>query len=387
MISWAGDGRSAGPPAYFDAAATTPVDDRVAALVMRGMVEEFGNAGSRTHDYGMQAKRLSESAREQLAAVVGAEAGDVIFTSGATEANNLALLGLAEHGRAVGRTHIITTAIEHKAVLEPAQMLAQNGFKVDFVPPGLDGAVRVDDVLEHVLPETLLVSVMHVNNETGVRQPLAAIADALPEHVFLHSDAAQGFGKELEDLRNPRIDLVSASGHKLFAPKGVGALIARRRDRRRPPLTPLMYGGGQERGFRPGTLPVPLVAGFGLAAQIACVENLQRRAACLLVREALLNELADLEPVMNGDPDLSVPHIVNVSIPGLDGEAAILALRDVVAVSNGSACTSARYEPSHVLEAMGVADEIARGAIRFSWTHGATPADVAGISRSLRRAI
>jgi cysteine desulfurase len=229
------------------------------------------------------------------------------------------------------------------------------------------------------------VSVMHVNNETGIRQPIGAIADGLPDGVFFHTDASQGFGKDLETLRHPRLDLISISGHKVFAPKGVGALVLRRRNRKRPPVAPLMFGGGQERGFRPGTLPVPSAAALGLAAELAEQEWSERRAACLSVRTALLDELAPLGPCIHGDSDLSVPHILNVSIPGVDGEAAILALRNTVAVSNGSACTSEKYEPSHVLQAMGVDPQIALGAIRFSWTHLATPADVAGIAAALGR--
>lgn len=356
-------------PTYLDCAATTPVDPRVAELVMRLMVDEYGNAGSRTHEYGTRAKRAVETARAQVASVVGADPTEVIFTSGATESNNLAVLGLAEHGRSTGRTHIVTTAIEHKAVLEPVGVLAQAGFQVDFVGAGQSGAVSATDVLNAVRSDTLLVSVMHVNNETGIRQPIASIAEDLEPGVFLHTDAAQGFGKVLDDLAHPRIDLISVSGHKIFAPKGVGALIVRRRDRRRPPLKPLLHGGGQERGLRPGTLPVPLAAGLGLAAELALQEWAARDARTVEIRKQLLSALASVGALVNGDPTRAVPHILNVSIPGLDSEAAILALRSVVAVSNGSACTSSSYEPSHVLTAMGLDHDRRRGAVRFSWCH------------------
>lgn len=362
-------------PAYLDFAATTPTDQRVADLVMALMVAEFGNAGSRTHEFGAAAKRAIELARGQVAAVVGADPTEVIFTSGATEADNLAILGLAEHGLSTGKTHIVTTAIEHKAVLEPIDALAKRGFAVDYIRPGKGGAVSASDVLAAVRSGTMLVSVMQVNNETGVRQPIEAIADGLSDAgahgVLLHTDAAQGFGKELKELRSARVDMVSISGHKLLGPKGVGALVARRRDRRRPPLQPLMFGGGQERGLRPGTHPVGLIAGLGLAAELAVKEIKQRREAATAIRAQLQAFIDEVGGSVNGDPILAVPHIVNVSIPGVDSEAAMLALRDLVAISNGSACTSARYEPSHVLTAMGLSDDRRREAIRISWGPGA----------------
>jgi cysteine desulfurase len=370
-------------PVYLDAAATTPVDRRVAELVMACMLDDFGNAGSRTHEFGARANKLVEQARAQVAAVVDADPAEVVFTSGATEANNLALLGLASHGRASGRTHIVTTAIEHKAVLEPAGLLARDGFDVDFIRPDGTGAVDPEEVLAAVRSDTLLVSVMHVNNETGVRQPITAIADGLDASPFLHTDAAQGFGKVSEDLRHPRIDLISISGHKIFAPKGVGALVTRRRARRRPPLEPLLHGGGQERGLRPGTLPVPLIAGLGLAAELSDSEAADRLERVLELRSVLERSVTQAGGVINGAPDLAVPHILNVSFAGLDSQALILALRDVVAVSNGSACTSSTYEPSHVLTAMGLDDERRRGAIRLSWSHLTPTPDTTRFSKAI----
>lgn len=372
-------------PVYLDCAATTAVDRRVADLVMQLMVEDFGNAGSRTHEFGSRAKKLSEAARERVAAVVSADASEVVFTSGATEADNLALLGLAPHGRESGRMHIVTTALEHKAVLEPLDALTKEGFIVDHVPADDSGAVSAADVLEAVRADTLLVTVMHVNNETGIRQPITTIADGLEDPgVFLHTDAAQGFGKDLEPLRHPRIDMISVSGHKVYAPKGVGALVVRRRARRRPPLRPLMHGGGQERGLRPGTLPVPLVAGLGLAAELAVQESRARIARARSIRNDLLGELKGAGAVINGDERLSLPHIVNLSFPGLDSEAVILALRDIVSVSNGSACTSSNYEPSHVLTAMALSDDRRRGAIRLSWSHETPAPDAPAMARAVR---
>jgi len=371
---------------YLDFAATTPVDPRVAEVVMRHMLLEYGNAGSRTHEYGARAAKAVERARAQVAQVVDADVTDVIFTSGATEANNLALLGLADEGMRNGRTHIVTTAIEHKAVLEPLAVLGSRGFTVEIVAPESSGAVNVDAVLDAIRPNTLLVSVMHVNNETGVRQPVDDIASRLEAHpgVFLHTDAAQGFGKELRSLEHRRIDMISVSGHKLFAPKGVGALILRRRDRKRPPLAPLMFGGGQERGLRPGTLPVALIAGLGLAAELALTEHDAREDKCRATRVAVLDALLRVGAVANGDQSRTVPHIVNVSLPDLDSEAAMLALKEITAISNGSACTSASYEPSHVLQAMGLGAERERSALRFSWGPDTTPPDVDAIERAIR---
>lgn len=364
-----GGHRVSDEPTYLDCAATTPVDPRVSDVVLRFMAEEFGNAGSRTHDFGTRAQAAVAEARQLVATVVDADPAEIVFTSGATEANNLAVLGLEAHGRATGRMHIVTSAIEHKAVLEPVEALEKRGFEVDVVAPDASGAVRASDVLARTRNDTLLVSVMQVNNETGVRQPIDVIADSLRDSdAFLHTDAAQGFAK-VDNLRHPRLDLISVSGHKLFAPKGIGALVIRRRGRRRVPLEPIMHGGGQERGLRPGTLPVAMIAGLGLAAQLAQGEAASRASRCLEFRRELLRALEPLGFEVNGDPTLCVPHILNVSIPGVDSEAAMLALRAVVAVSNGSACTSARYEPSHVLRAMGLSEDRCRGAIRFSWSH------------------
>jgi cysteine desulfurase len=353
-------------PIYLDHAATTPLDPRVRVEMLRYLDEDFGNAGSRTHEWGLRARTAVEQARDRVAAVVSAGRGDVVFTSGATESNNLAILGLA--AAAGNRKHIISTVIEHHAVLEPLAALERRGFDVARALPGGDGAVDPDAILAAVRPETLLISLMHVNNETGVIQPVAAVADALEgTNVYLHVDAAQSFGRELPALRHPRIDLISVSAHKINGPKGVGALVMRRRNGERPPLQPLMFGGGQERGLRPGTMPVPLVAGFGLAAELAVREADARAARCLAFREALLHGLAPLDPVVNGDVARAVPYILNLSFPGLVAEAAIDAWSGLVAISNGAACTTQSYTCSHVLSAMGLPAWRTDGALRFSW--------------------
>lgn len=371
---------------YLDCAATTPIDPRVREEVVRHL-DEIGNAGSRTHEYGRRARAAVERARAAVAASVGASRGDVLFTSGATEANNLAILGLAAHGIATRRRHIISTRIEHHAVLEPLAELSRCGFDVELIPPDSHGSVDAGAVQRALRPDTLLVSVMHVNNETGAIQPIDAILATLDRSdVWIHVDAAQSYGKDFSTLRNPRIDLMSVSGHKLHAPPGIGALVARRRGDRRPPLAPLLYGGGHERGLRPGTLPVALIAGFGKAAELALEEGDERERRCREFRARLLEGLAPLEPVINSDPARSVPHIVNLSIPGVDAEAAIEAWRDLVAISHGAACTSQTYTCSHVLGAMGLAGWRQEGALRLSWCHFTEMPNVARMVEAIARA-
>jgi len=355
---------------YLDCNATTPVDERVQREVVHYLCEEFGNAGSRTHEYGNNAKKAVERAREQVASVVGAERDEIFFTSGATESDNIAVLGLAALGERENRRHLVSTQIEHKAVLEPLEALRARGFELTLLPPTAGGYVDADAVAEAVRADTLLVSVMHVNNETGVVQPLEDICSALDGHqAWFHVDAAQGFGKELGPLKNPRIDMMSISGHKLHAPKGVGALVARRRGFSRPPLEPLMLGGGQERGLRPGTQPVHLIAGLGLAAELAGSESGERDERCRRYKNKMLEALAPLGPVFNGDQARVLPSTVNLSFPGLDSEAVMLALKGLVAISNGSACTSASYTPSHVLAAMGASETQIAEALRWSWCY------------------
>lgn len=348
------------------------------------MTAEYGNAGSRTHEYGVEAARCVSRARAQIAAAIASEPEDVIFTSGATEANNLAVLGLAPHGRATGRRHIVSTAIEHKAVLEPLARLADDGFEVELVAPDRNGHIDADDLLRLVREDTLMVSVMHANNETGAVQPIMEIAAGLPGHVVMHVDAAQTFGKLNAQLSDGRIDLVSVSGHKVYGPMGVGALVSRRRDGARAAIAPLMVGGGQERGLRPGTLPVPLIAGFGLAAELASHEGAQRAGACTAIRRQALAALSRLSPVVHGDADRGVlPNILSVAVPGIDSEALMVALKEVVAISNGSACTSSRYEPSHVLEAMRLGAEEVAETVRLSWGHDTPPVPWAAIADRL----
>jgi cysteine desulfurase len=364
-------------PMYLDHNATTPVDQRVIEVVVRYLGEDFGNAGSRTHAFGSQAAQAVEAARSAVALLAQSRPEEVIFTSGATEANNLALLGLASMGESSGRKHVVTTAIEHKAVLEPLEYLAEHrGFELEVLPATSSGCVD-PAVLQRALREdTLLVSTMHANNETGVVLPLDEYADVLNGHpAYWHVDAAQTFGKVAIGPELDRVDMLSVSAHKVYGPKGVGALVARKRGYDPIPLEPLMRGGGQERGLRPGTLPVALIAGFGEAARLARTEMAQRQASCKSIRAEAVAALGRLHYESNGAPDQTLPHVLNLSVPGVDAEAAIMMLRDIAAISNGSACTSSSYEPSHVLSAMGLEPERIAGALRISWSHESSGVD------------
>ncbi|TMP86774.1 cysteine desulfurase DndA [Pseudoalteromonas ruthenica] len=351
---------------YLDMNATAPVLEEVAELVRTMLLEEYGNAGSRTHEFGAEAKKAVEKARQQVAEVIGANKSEVIFTSGATESNNIAILGLKQHAEEYNKKHIITTKIEHKAVLEPVQYLQTCGFEVSYLDVDERGLIDPQQLRGLLREDTVLVSIMHVNNETGSVQPLSEICEVLGEHdPYLHVDAAQSFGKLSMGLENSRIDLVSVSGHKVYAPKGVGALIMRKRGFIRPPLAPIMFGGGQEKGLRPGTLAVPLIAGLGLACEIATKEasNWQEHAQSL--KTTLMAGLDGLGAKYNGC-DTS-PFTLNFSVPGVNSEAAMVMLKGIIAVSNGSACTSSSYAPSHVLTAMQLDEERIAGAIRASW--------------------
>lgn len=357
-------------PVYIDCNATTPLEQRVCEEMWQYYTKEYGNEGSRTHEYGARAKQAVQLARDQVASVVGCSREEVIFTSGATESNNIALLGMAEHGEKIGKKHIVSTSIEHKAVLEPLELLVKRGFEVTLLKPNSKGRVLADMVEAALRPDTLLVSVMHANNETGVIQPILEIAHALKQHdAYFHVDAAQTFGKLNEALRAPRLDLISASGHKIYGPKGIGVLIMRRRGYEKVPLVPLMVGGGQERGLRPGTLPVPIVVGMGCASKIAVEQEKKREEINLKFRERLLTNLRPLQPELNGDQEHVLPHCISLAFPGVDSETAMVAFKGLIAVSNGSACTSATYKPSYVLESMGLTAERISGTIRFSWCH------------------
>ncbi len=377
--------RSAGPapdgvntPVYMDYQATTPTDPRVVDALLPYLHEQFGNPHSRTHGFGRAAADAVETARSQVAALIGAEAREIVFTSGATESNNLAIKGAARFRRRMGdgRERIVTLATEHKCVLESCRRLADEGFEVEVLPVQANGLIDLERLDLAVTPRTALVSVMAVNNEIGVIQPIAEIAALCRARgTLFHCDAAQAAGKVPFDVAALGADLVSLSAHKLYGPKGIGGLYVRRRPRVR--LEPLIDGGGQERGLRSGTLPAHLCAGFGAAAAIAREEMPREAERMRRLRRRLADGLAGrLNGVhLNGDADRRVPGNLNVSFIGIDGEELLARLPDV-AVSTGSACTSASVEPSYVLRALGLDDATAGASIRFGLGRFTTEADV-----------
>jgi cysteine desulfurase len=353
-------------PIYLDHHATTPTDPRVVEAMLPYFNQDFGNPSSSSHVFGWRAEAAVEDARERLAQALGAsDAGEIVFTSGTTESDNLAIKGIARAHRRRGE-HLVTSEIEHPAVLDTCRALEREGFSVSYLPVDRGGLVRVDDVAAAVTERTLLVSVMAANSEIGVLQPLAEIGSVCRERgALFHTDAAQAVGKIPIDVEALGIDLLSMCAHKLYGPKGIGALYVRKR-RPRIKLEPLFHGGGHERGLRSGTLPVALIVGFAAAVDL-CLADLAGEAARIAgLRERLWERLGrgldDLQ--RNGHPTLRLPGNLNVSFGGVDADALIVAMKDV-ALSAGSACSSATPEPSHVLKALGLSDRQARSALRF----------------------
>ncbi len=355
-------------PVYLDHAATTPVDPAVAALMMRWLTEAEcqGNPASGTHAYGRAAAGAVAQAREQVAMLIGGDPEGVVWTSGATEANNLALLGAARFAMKRGRgNHVVTCRTEHKAVLEACAALEREGARVTWLEPAHDGSLTVQQVLDAVTEDTVLVSLMHANNETGVVHDIASIALALQDRgPLLHVDAAQSAGRLPLKVAEWGIDMLSLSAHKLYGPKGVGALYMRPRPRIR--IEPLAYGGGQERGLRPGTLATHQIAGMGLAFALAAERLVDDSAYLRQLRRRLWQGLSAAGGVVLHGREDGAPHILNVAFPGIHGEALEAELEDVVAMSAGSACASADAEPSHVLRAMAVPDSVSISSFRFS---------------------
>ena len=357
-------------PVYLDYAATTPVDPRVAAAMAQclGPEGEFGNPGSVSHDYGAAARSLVETARAQVAACTGASPDEVVWTSGATEANNLAIFGVAHYYREQGR-HIVTARTEHKAVLDPCRELERRGWRVTYLTPDSAGLIHPDQVAAALRADTVLTSIMHVNNETGVVQDISAIAAVCARHggARLHVDAAQSIGKSALDFAALGADLMSLSAHKVYGPKGAGALLVSRRARGAPVhLTALQFGGGQERALRAGTVATHQVVGMGLAFELARTAPPSESERIAVMRERLWKGLAALGGTYrNGDPAHSVPHVLSVSFEGVEGESLLAAVRGRLAVSTGSACNSTSREPSYVLRALGRDPILSESSLRF----------------------
>jgi len=352
-------------PIYLDYSATTPVDPRVAAKMIPWLTEHFGNPASRSHAYGWEAEKAVEDAREEVARLVGADAKDIIWTSGATESNNLAIKGAAHFYAGTKGKHIVTVTTEHKAVLDTVKELERQGFEATYLTPQENGLITVEQFAAALRPDTVLASVMMVNNEIGVIQPIAELGEICrAKGVIFHVDAAQATGKMPIDLETLKVDLMSFSAHKTYGPKGVGALYVRRKPRIR--LEAQMHGGGHERGLRSGTLATHQIVGMGEAFRLARLEMAAEGERIHALRDRLLKGLLDIEEVyVNGDLAHRVPHNLNLSFNYVEGESLIMAIKDI-AVSSGSACTSASLEPSYVLRALGRSDELAHSSIRFT---------------------
>lgn len=362
-------------PIYLDLQATTPMDPRVLDAMMPYMTNQYGNPHSRTHAYGWEAEEGVEEARKNVADLIGADAKDIVFTSGATESNNMVIKGVARFYKEK-KNHIITVQTEHKCVLDSCRKLSEEGFEITYLPVQKNGVVDLEVLKAAIRPTTSLVSIMAVNNETGVIQPLKEIGEIVKQHkgVFFHTDAAQAVGKIAIDVNDMKIDLLSISGHKIYGPKGIGACYVRRRPRVR--LEPIINGGGQERGLRSGTLPAPLVVGLGAAARIAQQEMAADHAHISNLSKRLIDGInSRVEHVVrNGDVN-GFPGCVNLSFSYVEGESLLMALKDV-ALSSGSACTSASLEPSYVLRALGAAEDMAHSSLRFGMGRFTTEAEV-----------
>jgi len=352
-------------PIYMDNNATTRVDPRVIEAMLPYFTEKFGNAASRNHAFGWEAEEAVENAREQIAQLIGATPKEIIFTSGATESNNLALKGVAAMYKKKGN-HIITASTEHKAVIDPCKRLERDGYQVTFLPVDRHGRVSADQIAEAITDKTILVSIMAANNEIGTLQPIRDIGRLCKQRgVLFHTDAVQAVGKVPVDVEEMGIDLLSMTAHKIYGPKGQGALYVRRKDPR-VRLDPIIDGGGHERGMRSGTLAVPLIVGFGKACELCANEMTAETARLLKLRERLRKGIMDQvgETYINGHPTERLPGNINLSFAYVEGEALMMGVKEV-AVSSGSACTSASLEPSYVLRALGVGDELAHSSIRF----------------------
>lgn len=369
---------------YLDYNASAPIADEVINKMFEIYKHTIGNPDSRTHTYGENARAVVEDARKQVANLLSVDSTEIYFTSGATESNNIAIQGLSDYAQESGRNHIITTAIEHKAVLETVKQMSSKGFEVDIVFPDTSGRVKARDVLDRVKDNTLLVSVMHVNNETGIIQPVDEIGEALQKsEVLFHIDATQSCGKLVEEIKHLKYNMLSFSAHKMGGPQGVGVLVLRKLNGKRLPVRPILYGGQQENGIRPGTVPVALVVGCGEACALASKSYKQNSEHNRIIKEIIIKELekSKIDYKIIGDPNYCVDSTINVALQGVASEALMISTKSFCGVSNGSACTSKNYSPSYVLKAMGIPDDMIECAIRISWGH---QSDVEGIRINFR---
>lgn len=372
-------------PIYMDYQSTTPTDPRVVEAMLPYFTEKFGNPHSRSHPFGWESEDAIDLARQQVAKVINADAKEIIFTSGATESNNLALKGVARFYKKQ-KDHIITCVTEHKCILDTCRHLEQEGFKVTYLPVDSKGFINLEELRNAMTDKTSIVSIMAVNNEIGVIQQLKEIGQMCrSKGVFFHTDAAQAFGKIPLDVKDMCIDLMSISGHKIYGPKGIGALMVGRSPRVR--LEAIINGGGQERGMRSGTLPTPLIVGFGKAAEIALNEMDEENKRLEKLSQKFLDAMFAIEHTyLNGDSERRIPGNLNISFAGIEGESMIGAIKNI-AVSSGSACTSASLEPSYVLRAIGVDEELAHTSIRFGFGRFTTEAEVDYAIECVTRAI
>ena len=354
---------------YLDYNASAPILPEVLDIMIDVYKNTPGNADSRTHIYGTNALKLVNESRSSIAEVLGIDPSELIFTSGSTESNNTVILGIQDYAENARKKHIITTAIEHKAILEPLHYLESKGYIVDFVRPDASGRVSAKEIIDKVSEQTCLVSVMFVNSETGIIQPVDEIGSELKKRgILFHVDATQALGKLNSEIRKLDYDLLSIASHKIGGPQGIGALIRKRNaNYGNPPIKQLMYGGGQERGFRPGTTPIALVAGFAKAVDLSEKNLLSSAEKCKATKTRFFKTIEGLSYEINGDPNYCIPSTVNISIDGLDAEAAFLCLGDMYSFSNGSACNSSSHSLSYVLEAMGLSEKRKSEAIRLSW--------------------
>ena len=355
---------------YLDFNATTPVSTKTAEIMQKFLVEDFGNAGSRTHQTGSTAKQSVIRARTEIAEIFDADFSELIFTSGATESNNIAILGLIDFAQKNNKKHIITSQIEHKAVLDPMKVMESSGFEVCYVKPNSKGFIDKDSILNEIREDTFLISLMHANNETGVINNINDIFSAAKDinsELICHSDASQTFAKSGLDFTDKSVDMFSISSHKFYGPKGIGALLTRKQDGLSLPLKPIMFGGGQEKGLRPGTLPVHLIVGMWHAAITSHSNSSNWTKRCLEIKNKAISAFKDLECTIYGDIDHSLPNTLSISFSDIHAEAIIMCLKEIAELSTGSACTSESYSPSHVLMSMGLKENEALRVVRFSW--------------------